>query len=142
MQNSRTPSIRSLSLAVVLGGAAASMGAIVPVGNGSYCDTLPSGLLGPTNSTGASIRPAYGPDWNQGAAPTNDWASSLVFQRTASNPHPYPMFAHPWVIEASMLFWVVALGAEISRPFPFRSMADRATSRLKVLAMLPSRTNG
>ena len=103
-----------LSIAAVLGCAAASFGGVVPVGNGSYCDTLPSGLSGPTGSTGASIRPAYGPDWNQGAAPTNDWASSLVFQRTAANPHPYPMFAHPWVGAASGAGLVLGSGPDVA----------------------------
>ena len=44
----------------------------------------------------------------------------------------------PWVISAGMLFWVVARGEEMMpRPCPCEVRALRATSRLKVPAMLP-----
>jgi len=76
-----------------------TIAAVVPVGLGSYSDQLPSGLVYPTDGNGAAIAPAKTSKVT-GAIPTNDWASSLVFQRTAGKPHPYPMFPHPWSVQA------------------------------------------
>jgi endoglucanase Acf2 len=73
--------------------------AIVPVGLGSYSDQLPAGMIAPTNSTGGAIQPAKTANIT-GAIPTNDWASSLVFQRNVNMPHPNPMFPHPWSVQA------------------------------------------
>jgi len=76
-----------------------TIAAVVPVGLGSYSDQLPGGLVYPTNSAGGAILPAKTANVT-GAIPTNDWASSLVFQRGAGQVHPNPMFPHPWTVQA------------------------------------------
>jgi endoglucanase Acf2 len=77
-----------------------AMANVVQVGKGSYSSELPGGVVYPTNNQGASLSPAVSQDY-AGPIPTNDWASSLVFQRNPSSAHPHPMFAHPWVIKAN-----------------------------------------
>lgn len=72
----------------------------IPVGLGSYSDELPAGMIAPTNSDGGAIAPAKTQNIG-GAIPTNDWASSLVFQRNTLTPHSHPMFPHPWAVQCN-----------------------------------------
>ncbi|MEE2044530.1 glycoside hydrolase, partial [Nocardiopsis tropica] len=74
--------------------AAATGAAAVPVGSGSYTDTLPAGASGPSDLSGAPASPKVTDDY-EGAAPTNEWWSSLIFQRYPENPHGENLFAHP-----------------------------------------------
>jgi len=71
--------------------------AVIQVGSGSYSSELPAGLVYPTDNAGGALSPAVSQSFS-GPVPTNDWASSLVFQRNPNNSHSHPMFAHPWVI--------------------------------------------
>ena len=66
----------------------------VPVGSGGYTTTLPEGRSGPSDLNGASVSPKVTDDF-EGPAPTNEWWSSLIFQRYPDNPHGENLFAHP-----------------------------------------------
>ncbi|GAB3708081.1 glycosyl hydrolase [Nocardiopsis oceani] len=66
----------------------------VPVGSGSYTTTLPEGASGPSDLDGDPVSPKVTDDF-EGPAPTNDWWSSLIFQRYSDNPHGENLFAHP-----------------------------------------------
>ncbi|MBA3470075.1 MAG: RICIN domain-containing protein [Herpetosiphonaceae bacterium] len=70
-----------------------------PVGLGSYTDILPPGGSLPANSNGAPVSPKITGNVS-GAIPTNDWWSSLVFQRYPGNPYSENMFAHPLAFHA------------------------------------------
>lgn len=74
--------------------APASAQADVPVGEGSYTTELPPGASGPSDLDGAAVEPKVTEDF-EGPAPTNDWWSSLIFQRYSDNPHGENLFAHP-----------------------------------------------
>lgn len=67
---------------------------IVTVGSGSYTTALPSGKKGPTDSNGNPVNPAVTTNI-EGAIPTNDWGSSLVFKRDPATSHSHTMFPHP-----------------------------------------------
>lgn len=70
-----------------------------PVGLGSYTTTLPAGKTGPTNSDGVPVSPKVTGDFS-GPVQTNDWWSSLIWQRFASNPYSENMFPHPLAVHA------------------------------------------
>lgn len=70
-----------------------------PVGLGSYTTTLPAGGKTPSNSDGVAISPKKTANVS-GAMPTNDWWSSLGFQRYAGNPYSENMYAHPLALHA------------------------------------------
>ncbi|HEY1012185.1 MAG TPA: hypothetical protein VGE07_05715, partial [Herpetosiphonaceae bacterium] len=59
--------------------------AATSVGLGSYTTVLPPGGSLPSNNTGGVVAPKITSNVT-GAIPTNDWWSSLVFQRYAGNP--------------------------------------------------------
>ncbi|MFJ8082886.1 glycosyl hydrolase [Streptomyces sp. NPDC096205] len=106
--------------AVVLAAALAAVGlgpaatpataATVPVGAGSYSDTRPSGTTGPTNNTGAPVTPKVTQAAQGKPVPTNDWWSSLAFQRYGDNPYSTPMYGHPLTYQA------VSGGLEVGYP--------------------------
>ena len=60
---------------------------------------LPPGASGPTNSTGTPVYPKITANV-RGPVPTNDWWSSLVFQRFADNPYSETMHAQPLSMKA------------------------------------------
>ncbi|WP_067603367.1 glycosyl hydrolase [Nocardiopsis listeri] len=66
----------------------------VPVGSGGYTDTIPEGYSGPSDLDGNPVSPKVTDDF-EGPAPTNEWWSSLIFQRYADSPHGENLFAHP-----------------------------------------------
>ena len=101
------------NLLIVLAATSQIFASVVSVGAGSYSDALPPGLIYPTNSDSAGLSPAVTPAF-KGAIPTNDWASSLAFQRSASHPHPYPMFPHPWSVKADSSGLVLGYAATAS----------------------------
>ncbi len=72
----------------------ASAAALVPVGAGSYDDELPPGASGPSDLNGAPVDPKVTDDYT-GPAPTNEWWSSLIFQRYPDNPYGENLYAHP-----------------------------------------------
>jgi len=73
--------------------------AATSVGLGSYTTTLPSGGKVPSNSDGAAVSPKKTANVT-GAMPTNDWWSSLGFQRYSGNPYSENMYAHPLALHA------------------------------------------
>ncbi|MEU3017549.1 MULTISPECIES: glycosyl hydrolase [unclassified Nocardiopsis] len=74
--------------------ASADSAAEVPVGSGSYTSVRPEGASGPSDLNGAPVSPKVTDD-HTGPAPTNEWWSSLIFQRYPDNPHGENLFAHP-----------------------------------------------
>lgn len=70
----------------------------VQVGNGSYSTTLPSGEIGPQNSSGQHILPKVSNSFDQ-RIQTNDWWSSLIFP-FFGNPHSGKLIAHPLSMQA------------------------------------------
>ncbi|MGW5850242.1 glycosyl hydrolase [Streptomyces sp. NPDC055254] len=91
-------------------GASAAPAATVPVGAGSYSDTRPAGTSGPTTNTGAPVTPKVTPAAQGKPVPTNDWWSSLAFQRYGDNPYSTPMYGHPLTYQAT------AAGLDIGYP--------------------------
>jgi endoglucanase Acf2 len=97
--------------AVGLGPAATpAAAATVPVGAGSHSDTRPAGTTGPTTNTGAPVTPKVTAAARDKPVPTNDWWSSLAFQRYGDNPYSTPMYGHPLTYQA------VAGGLEVGYP--------------------------
>ncbi|MGX1782175.1 glycosyl hydrolase [Streptomyces diastaticus] len=97
--------------AVGLGPAATpAFAASVPVGAGSYSDTRPPGTTGPTTDTGAPVTPKVTRAAADKPVPTNDWWSSLAFQRYGDNPYSTPMYGHPLTYQA------VSGGLEVGYP--------------------------
>ncbi|GHG08747.1 glycosyl hydrolase [Streptomyces filamentosus] len=84
--------------------------ATVPVGAGGYSDTRPAGTSGPTTNTGTPVTPKVTAAAKDRPVPTNDWWSSLAFQRYGDNPYSTPMYGHPLTYQA------VAGGLEIGYP--------------------------
>ncbi|WP_399921339.1 glycosyl hydrolase [Streptomyces kanamyceticus] len=74
--------------------------ATIPVGAGSYSDTRPAGTVGPTTDTGTPVTPKVTSAAQGKPVPTNDWWSSLAFQRYGDNPHSTPMYGHPLTYQA------------------------------------------
>ncbi|WP_431677937.1 glycosyl hydrolase [Kitasatospora sp. KL5] len=97
----------ALTATVAAGSAAA---ATVPVGLGGYADTRPAGTVGPSNADGAPVTPKVTARMAGKAVPTNDWWSSLVYQRYAGNPYSENMYAHPFTFKAA------AGGLEVGYP--------------------------
>nr|WP_309226129.1 glycosyl hydrolase [Streptomyces lunaelactis] len=81
-----------------------------PVGSGSYSDARPAGTSGPTTNTGAPVTPKVTPAAKDKPVPTNDWWSSLAFQRYGDNPYSTPMYGHPLTYQAT------AGGLEVGYP--------------------------
>ncbi|WP_284574071.1 glycosyl hydrolase [Streptomyces sp. 2P-4] len=94
--------LAAAGLGIGLGPAAApAAAATVPVGAGSYSDTRPAGTSGPTNNTGTPVAPKVTPAAQGRPVPTNDWWSSLAFQRYGDNPYSTPMYGHPLTYQAA-----------------------------------------
>jgi endoglucanase Acf2 len=85
-----------LALATILAGP--SFGATVPVGLGSYSTTLPSGAVGPQNSSSVNISPKVSPTFSL-PVQSNDFWSSLIYP-FYSNPHSNVLYAHPLMVKA------------------------------------------
>ncbi|MFE2842230.1 glycosyl hydrolase [Streptomyces scopuliridis] len=97
--------------AVGLGPAASpALAANVPVGSGSYSDSRPAGTSGPTTNTGTPVTPKVTEAVRDQPLPTNDWWSSLAFQRYGDNPYSTPMYGHPLTYQAT------AGGLEVGYP--------------------------
>ena len=60
---------------------------------------LPPGARGPENNVGTPVAPKKTNNV-RGPIPTNDWWSSLVFQRYPDNPYSTTMHAHPLAMQA------------------------------------------
>ncbi|MFD7087578.1 glycosyl hydrolase [Streptomyces sp. NPDC059896] len=104
--------ILATALAAIGLGPAASpaLAANVPVGSGSYSDSRPAGTSGPTTNTGTPVTPKVTEAARARPLPTNDWWSSLAFQRYGDNPYSTPMYGHPLTYQAT------AGGLEVGYP--------------------------
>lgn len=78
---------------------AAPLGAAVSVGAGSYNTTLPPGGKAPSSYEGTPVLPKRTANVS-GPMPTNDWWSSLGFQRFNGNPYSENMYPHPLALRA------------------------------------------
>ncbi len=94
---SKTP-LCSLLLVLALLAAGAAPAATVNVGLGSYSTTLPSGAVGPQNSSGQNVVPKVSPTFSQ-PAQTNDFWSSLIYPFYGS-AHSNVLYAHPLMVKA------------------------------------------
>ncbi|MFF5503421.1 glycosyl hydrolase [Streptomyces roseolus] len=103
-----TAALAAAGLVPVAAGSASA--ATVPVGAGGYSDTRPAGTSGPTTNTGTPVTPKVTAAAKDRPVPTNDWWSSLAFQRYGDNPYSTPMYGHPLTYQA------VAGGLEIGYP--------------------------
>ncbi|GIH11430.1 hypothetical protein Rhe02_94970 [Rhizocola hellebori] len=74
--------------------------AVIGVGAGSYRNDRPAGTAGPSNSDGVAVAPKVTAAVAGRAVPTNEWWSSLVWQRYAGNPYSENMYAHPLTFHA------------------------------------------
>ncbi|MFD5102638.1 glycosyl hydrolase [Streptomyces albidochromogenes] len=90
--------------------AAPAAAATIPVGSGNYSDVRPAGTSGPTTNTGTPVTPKLTAAAKDKPLPTNDWWSSLAFQRYGDNPHSTPMYGHPLTYQAT------AAGLEVGYP--------------------------
>ncbi|MFI9817886.1 glycosyl hydrolase [Saccharothrix variisporea] len=73
----------------------------VTVGAGSYAPSRPAGALGPVDSSGTPLTPKVTARMAGKPVPTNDWWSSLVFQRYPGNPYSENVYAHPLTFHAA-----------------------------------------
>ncbi len=72
----------------------ASIGAIIPVGKGSYSTDIPYSKIAPTDGNGNALSP-YVTQSFQGAVPTGDWCSSIPFKRDGNEKYSHTMYPHP-----------------------------------------------
>ncbi|MFB9725464.1 glycosyl hydrolase [Haloechinothrix salitolerans] len=101
----------ALATATLVGPAAGTAAAdTITVGAGSYSDTRPAGTSGPSSNTGTPVSPKVTAAVRGEPVPTNDWWSSLAFQRYDSNPYSTPMYGHPLTYEAT------AAGLDVGYP--------------------------
>ncbi|MZF85344.1 glycosyl hydrolase [Streptomyces sp. SID5643] len=104
-----TAVLAAAGLASTVGSSVASA-ATIEVGKGSYSDVRPAGRQGPSNNGGQAVKPKVTPAMADKPVPTNDWWSSLIFQRFASNPWSENMYGHPLTYKA------VSGGLEVGYP--------------------------
>ena len=88
---------RAFLISLLLLGMSACTGSDTPATLASK--SLPPELSGPSLFEGGSVAPKITENIS-GPVPTNDWWSSLVFQRFASNPYSEVMHAHPLAMKA------------------------------------------
>ncbi|MGY0490136.1 glycosyl hydrolase [Streptomyces sp. WG-D5] len=100
----------ALAAAGIVPAASPAAAATVPVGAGSYSDTRPAGTSGPTTNTGTAVTPKVTAAAKDKPVPTNDWWSSLAYQRYGDNPYSTPMYGHPLTYQA------VSGGLEVGYP--------------------------
>ncbi|MDA2805201.1 glycosyl hydrolase [Nocardiopsis suaedae] len=97
--------------------ASADSAAVVPVGAGSYTDVRPEGEPGPSDQNGDPVEPKVADGFTD-PAPTNEWWSSLIFQRYPGNPYGENLFAHPFSFRPH------SGGLEVGYPDEHRLVAD------------------
>ncbi|WP_374940132.1 glycosyl hydrolase [Streptomyces finlayi] len=110
---------RNLSLLTTVALAATALGTVssgvasaatIEVGKGSYSDVRPAGRQGPSNNGGQAVKPKVTAAMADTPVPTNDWWTSLAFQRFSSNPWSENMYGHPLTYKA------VSGGLEVGYP--------------------------
>ena len=72
---------------------------VVEVGKGSYYATIPDGYERPSNNNGEIVTPRVS-DAFMGAIPTNEWWSSLIWERYAGNSTGQNMYPLPLALKA------------------------------------------
>lgn len=100
-EHRRTPLasiIASVVASITLGSFAGAQD-IVESGSASWYGSVPSGLKVPSNENGDPVQPNVTADF-QGHASTNDWCSSIFWERQVGNEFGHPMFAHPLAFQA------------------------------------------
>ncbi len=70
-----------------------------PVGRGSYATALPAGVRGPSSLDNQPVLPKRTARVT-GPAPTNDWWSSLIWQRYPANAYSENLYPHPLALHA------------------------------------------
>ncbi|WP_030206191.1 glycosyl hydrolase [Streptomyces sp. NRRL S-87] len=108
--------LAATALGAVGGGVASA--ATVVVGRGSYSDVRPAGRQGPSDNGGRAVRPKVTPAMADTPVPTNDWWSSLAFQRFPANPWSENMYGHPLTYKA------VSAGLEVGYPTAHQVVGD------------------
>ncbi|MGW7412347.1 glycosyl hydrolase [Streptomyces sp. NPDC054863] len=106
----RCAAVVLLALALGATGPSPAYAATVPAGAGSYSDVRPAGTSGPTTHTGRAVTPKLTAAAKDRPVPTNDWWSSLAYQRYDDNPYSTPMYGHPLTYQAK------ASGLEVGYP--------------------------
>ncbi|MBQ1089741.1 glycosyl hydrolase [Streptomyces sp. B93] len=99
-------------------GSGTASAATIEVGKGSYSDVRPAGRQGPTNSDGQAVKPKVTSAMADVPVPTNDWWSSLAFQRFSGNPWSENMYGHPLTYKA------VSGGLEVGYPTTHQIVGD------------------
>lgn len=89
-----------LSLLTAIACTAASAQTVVPAGSGSYYNTVPSGQEVPSDSNGNAVSPRVVPGFT-GPVQTNEWWSSLIWQRYGGDTFGQPMQPHPLAAQAA-----------------------------------------
>ncbi len=72
---------------------------IVEVGRGSYYAEIPDGYERPSNNNGQAVSPRLRGDF-EGPTPTNEWWSSLIWERYAGNTTGQNMYPLPLAFKA------------------------------------------
>ncbi|MFD7609900.1 glycosyl hydrolase [Streptomyces sp. NPDC059828] len=111
-----TVALAAATLSTVGSGAASA--ATVEVGKGSYSDVRPAGRQGPSNNGGQEVKPKVTLSAAGTPVPTNDWWSSLAFQRFSGNPWSENMYGHPLTYKA------VSGGLEVGYPTTHQVVGD------------------
>lgn len=93
-----------ISLTLVLGactidGSGSTENQPPPPGLGGISESIPQGLGVPSDTSGRPVVPKITSNVT-GAVPTNDWWSSLVWQRSPANPWSENMYPHPLTARA------------------------------------------
>lgn len=91
--------LKNISIIIIIIIFSSTLNAQVNVGNGSYSTTLPSGEIGPQNSSGQNILPKISDSFTQ-RIQTNDFWSSLIFP-FFGNPYSGKLIAHPLAFQAN-----------------------------------------
>ncbi|WP_327418207.1 glycosyl hydrolase [Streptomyces sp. NBC_01233] len=104
-----TAAVATTGLAATVGSGVASA-ATIEVGKGSYSDVRPPGRQGPSDNGGQPVKPKVTSAMADKPVPTNDWWSSLIFQRFSGNPWSENLYGHPLTYKA------VSGGLEVGYP--------------------------
>ncbi len=86
-------------LTLALASASGHAQSIVQAGNGSYYASLPSNFEKPTDANGNAAFPRVTSAFN-GVVATNEWWSSLIWQRDPANPYGSNMYPGPLAMKA------------------------------------------
>src|SRR6185503_18923223 len=89
---------KALILFIFLTAPFASGAAIVPLGSGSYTDSLPGGWPGPVNNVGTAVFPQVTGAFTQ-IPTTNKWWGSFMWKYYNGNSYGVDMYPWPWAMQ-------------------------------------------